>query len=208
MPRADSRLRRGGRRHPARQRAPASSTPGARHAGRDALRRRRQPLVRLGRAAREHDGVAVFNPEGKLIGPHPDCRSAAPTSASAGPSAIASSWRRQPVALLALRQHPGRARRLIPPAANPGSPRPPPPRPPRTGAGSGWRACPAHVDERARDIGRLLRGQEADEIGHVPGDPPAPERQRVEEPPLVVGGRLVKVVHLGGDHARRHSSSR
>ena len=35
-----------------------------------------------------------------------------------------------------------RARRLIPPAANPGSPRPPPPRPPRTGAGSGWRACP------------------------------------------------------------------
>ncbi len=44
----------------------------------------------------ELDGVVIYNPDGKLIG-RITSRSAAPTSASAAPSATGCSWREQVV---------------------------------------------------------------------------------------------------------------
>ena len=47
-----------------------------------------------GMGTAELDGVRIFNPQGAADRPYRACPSAPPTSASAGPSAIACSWRR------------------------------------------------------------------------------------------------------------------
>ena len=104
------RLRRGRRRHRLANGARLRRLRG-RHARRLPLRHRRQPLVRLGHGGEGLDGVAVFTPDGKLIGRiHlPErCANLCFGGAQAQPAVHG----RQPVALLALRQHAGRAGRL------------------------------------------------------------------------------------------------
>ena len=88
----DPRVRRGRGRHRARQRPRLHQHRGG-HPGRPALRHRRQPLVRLGRGrgARRRGGLQSRRASSSAAS---CCPSAAPTSASAGPSATGSSWPR------------------------------------------------------------------------------------------------------------------
>ena len=66
--RADPRLRRGRRRHQARQRPDLHRLPARRHARRLPLRRRRQSLVRLGHGRRSSTASRSSRPTGKPIG--------------------------------------------------------------------------------------------------------------------------------------------